>query len=137
MRQRRSAGYTLIELLVVLAILALAFALVLPAVLRARIGDQPLQSLVERARAAAAARGEIIYLRIESTGAWHMTGGGSALEGDSAGGRIPPVASVPVTLLVAPSGSCAFDVRSAGAARLIALDPLTCTLRPPPRPTSS
>ncbi len=121
----------------VLAILALAFALVLPAVLRARIGDQPLQSLVECARAAAAARGEIIYLRIEPTGVWHMVGGGSPLEGDSASGRIAPVAAMPLTLLVAPSGSCAFDVRSAAAAGRIAIDPLTCTLRLPARSTSS
>lgn len=130
MRARTVAGYTLIELLVVLAILALASAVVLPALLRARVDDQPLQTLVERARAAAARRGEIIYLRVEPTGAWHMEGGGSSeLEHDGIDGRTAPVSTVPFTLRVSPSGSCAFDVRSAAAARSVPVDPLSCTLR--------
>jgi prepilin-type N-terminal cleavage/methylation domain-containing protein len=137
MRARGAAGYTLIELLVVVAVLALASALALPALLRSRIGDPPLQAIVESARAAAARRGEIIYLRIEPTGVWYMEGGGSPLERDSAGGRIAPLASAPLTLLVSPSGSCAFDVRSTAGARVLALDPLTCTVRASAASTSS
>ena len=130
-------GFTLIELLVVLAIMALASAIVLPALVRPRARTQPMQSVIESARDAAAHRGEVVYLRIETNGAWHMEGGGSPLEGDSAGGRIAPVAAVPLTLRISPSGSCAFDVRSASAARLLALDPLTCTLAAPVKTSSS
>jgi prepilin-type N-terminal cleavage/methylation domain-containing protein len=138
MQTRESTGYTLIELLVVLAILALASAIVLPILLRDRVTDRPFQALVERARAYAAARGEIIYLRIEPTGTWRMEGGGSALETDSASGHIAAVAAVPLTLRVSPSGTCAFDVRSAAAAsHIFALDALTCALRPLPAITSS
>jgi prepilin-type N-terminal cleavage/methylation domain-containing protein len=126
---RTPRGYTLIELLVVLVIMGLASAIVLPALLRARSSDRPLQAVIESARDAAAQRGEMIYLRIEPTGAWHMEGGGSPLESDSAGGHIAPLAAVPLTLLISPSGSCAFDVRSAAAARALLLDPLTCTVR--------
>lgn len=130
MHARRPAGYTLIELLVVMAILALAVALALPALLRARAGESRLEAVIASARTAAAARGETIYLRIEPTGSWHMEGGASALERDSSDGRITALASVPLTLLITPAGSCAFDVRSAAAAaRTVTLDPLTCTVR--------
>jgi hypothetical protein len=57
-----------------------------------------------------------------------MHGTGSALEADSATGHITPLATAPLTLLVAPSGSCAFDVRSAAAAHGLSLDPLSCVL---------
>jgi prepilin-type N-terminal cleavage/methylation domain-containing protein len=121
-------AYTLIELLVVLAIIGLASSIVLPALLRARVAHQSLQDVIESARDAAAHRGEMVYLRIEPSGAWRMEGGGSPLEGDSAAGRTAPLAVTPLTLLVSPSGSCAFDVRSASAGRGVLADPLTCTL---------
>jgi prepilin-type N-terminal cleavage/methylation domain-containing protein len=131
---RSRGGFTLIELIVVLAIMALAAAVVLPALSRARTGPT-VQSVIESARDAAARRGEIVYLRIEPSGAWHVSGGGSRLdssrEGDDAAGHITPLAPAPVTLLVAPSGSCAFDVRSTAAARGLTLDPLACTLTVP------
>ena len=123
--------------MVVLAIMGLAAAIVLPALLRPRSADQSLQSVIASARDAAAQRGEVVYLRIEPTGAWHMEGGGSALERDSAGGRIAPLATVPLTLLISPAGSCAFDVRSAAAARTLLLEPLTCTVASPVRASSS
>jgi prepilin-type N-terminal cleavage/methylation domain-containing protein len=123
-----TAAYTLIELIVVLAIMSLAAAVVLPALLRARTGTTPVQTVIESARDAAAHRGETISLRIDPSGTWHMHGTGSALEADSATGHITPLATAPLTLLVAPSGSCAFDVRSAAAARGLSLDPLSCVL---------
>jgi prepilin-type N-terminal cleavage/methylation domain-containing protein len=133
----RRTAYTLIELLVVLVILGLASAIVLPALLRTRSSERPLQTVIDNARDAAAQRGEVIYLRVEPTGAWHMEGGGSPLESDSAGGRIAPLAAVPLTLLISPSGSCAFDVRSAAAASALLVDPLTCTVRLPAAKASS
>jgi prepilin-type N-terminal cleavage/methylation domain-containing protein len=134
---RDGRGYTLIELLVVLVILGLASAIVLPALFRARSRDRPLQAVIESARDAAAHRGEVIYLRIEPTGAWRMEGGGSPLESDSASGHIAPLAGVALTLLISPSGSCAFDVRSAAAARALIVDPLACTVRVPATASSS
>ncbi len=125
---RSALGYTLIELIVVLAIMSLAAAVVLPALLRARTGTTPVQTVIETARDAAAHRGETIALRIDPSGTWHMHGTGSALEADSATGHITPLATAPLTLLVAPSGSCAFDVRSAAAAHGLSLDPLSCVL---------
>jgi prepilin-type N-terminal cleavage/methylation domain-containing protein len=128
MRNHDRRGYTLIELLVVLVIMALASMIVLPALLPPRVGGRPLQSVIDDARDAAARRGEVVYLRIEPTGVWHIEGGGSPLEGDGTRGRVAPLAAVSLTLRITPSGSCAFDVRSAAAGRAVVLDPLTCTL---------
>jgi prepilin-type N-terminal cleavage/methylation domain-containing protein len=125
----RRAGYTLIELIVVLALMGLAAALVIP-VLRARgPSTSDMQSIATSARAAAAQRGEIVYVRFEPSGDWHMEGGGSTLEGDFMGGRIRPITTVPLTLIVSPAGTCAFDVRSAPlGANAIPLDPLSCQI---------
>jgi prepilin-type N-terminal cleavage/methylation domain-containing protein len=131
MRARRCSGFTLIELLVVIAIIGLASAIVLPALLQMRVGDRPLQSVIDNARYAAAHRGELVYLRIEPSGAWHLEGGEAPLEGEGTSGRIQPLATLPLTLLVSPAGSCAFDVRSASAAHALQLDLLTCTLTKP------
>ena len=115
-------------MIVVLAIMGLAAMLVLPALRTVSRGDSGLQTIVPAARAAAAHRGELIYLRIEADGAWHMEGGGSPLEGELTGGRINPVATVPLTLIISPVGSCAFDVRSATGAPPVLKDPLTCEI---------
>jgi prepilin-type N-terminal cleavage/methylation domain-containing protein len=126
---RKRTGYTLLELIVVLALMGLAAALVLP-IFRARASrESAIQNIVTSARAAAAQRGEIVFVRFEPSGDWHMEGGGSPLEGDFIGGRIAPLATVPLTLIVSPVGSCAFDVRSAAVgANTIRLDPLTCQI---------
>jgi prepilin-type N-terminal cleavage/methylation domain-containing protein len=131
---RRRAAYTLLELIVVLVLMGLAAAIVLP-MLRARgPSDSAMQAIVTSAREAAAKRGEIVYVRFEPTGEWHMEGGGSTLEGDFMGGRIRAIAQVPLTLIVSPTGSCAFDVRSAAlGAGNIPLDPLTCQIDRPRR----
>jgi prepilin-type N-terminal cleavage/methylation domain-containing protein len=125
----RRRGFTLIEMLVVLAIMGLAAVMVVPALTRQFRAESSFQTVLASARDQAAARGEVIYLRIDPSGQWHTEGGGSTLEGDVTRGRIAPLATAAVTLIVSPTGSCAFDVRSAGAAHFIPLDPLSCTTR--------
>lgn len=137
MRNYDRRGYTLIELLVVLLIMALVSMAVLPALLPPRMGDRTLQSVIDSARDAAAHRGEVVYLRIEPSGVWQMEAGGSRLEGDGTRGRVAPLAAVPLTLRISPSGSCDFDVPSAAAGRAVVLDPLTCTLGIPITTSSS
>ena len=130
MRVRR--GFTLVEMVVVLVIMGLAAALVAPALLRSPVYDRQRQvtAVVQAAREAAAKRGEIIYVRFEPTGAWHMESGGLPLEGDVGHGRIDPLSSAGLTLIVSPVGSCAFDVRSTAAATAtVRMDPLTCDIR--------
>lgn len=124
-------GFTLIELLVVLAIMAIATALVAPAILRPFRDDRAqLSAVVAGAREIAAARGEIIYLRLDPSGDWHTEGGGSQIDAAITRGHMQPLARVPLTLIVSPTGSCAFNVRSiAAAAAAVTLDPLTCEIR--------
>ena len=127
MRTARLA-FTLIELLVVIVIMAIATALVAPAILRPFRDDRAqLSSVVASARETAAARGEIIYLRFEPSGEWYTEGGGSQIDAAITRGRVRALASVPLTLIIAPNGSCAFNVQSIpAAAAAVTLDPLTC-----------
>lgn len=121
-------GYTLIEIIVVLVIMGLAATLVAPALFRSPTYDRQRQltALVQSARSAAADKGEVVYVRIEPSGAWDM----EATEGQFSNGRIDRLSGSPLTLIVSPVGSCSFDVRSsAAAAAAIALDPLTCDVR--------
>ena len=124
-------GFTLIELLVVLAIMAIATALVAPAILRPFRDDRAqLSAVVAGAREIAAARGEIIYLQLDPSGDWHTEGGGSQIDAAITRGHMQPLARVPLTLIVSPTGSCAFNVRSiTAAAAAVTLDPLTCEIR--------
>ena len=80
---------------------------------------------------AAARREQIVYVRIDPAGWWRMEGDASALAETLAVGRIDPIFPTPVTLVVSPLGSCAFDVRSGAAAAVVGLEPLTCELRAP------
>ncbi len=124
-------GFTLVEILVVLIMMGLAAALVAPALLAPHHHASTLNDVVAGAREAAARRGEVLYLSIEPTGRWRLEGGANPLEGTLAAGRVEPFVAVPVTLIVSPLGSCAFDVRSAAAASAITLEPLTCDIRTP------
>lgn len=124
------AAFTLIEMLVVLVIMAIATALVAPAILRPLRDDAAeLSSVITRARETAAARGEIIYLRFDPGGDWHTEGGGSQIDAAITRGHLRPLARVPLTLIISPTGSCAFNVQSIpAAAAAVTLDPLTCEI---------
>ena len=124
-------GFTLVEMLVVLILMGLAAALVAPVLLAPHHHAATLSDLVASAREAAARRGEVLHLTIEPTGQWRLEGGANPLEGTLAAGRLEPFLAAPVTLIVSPLGSCAFDVRSASAASALALEPLTCEIRTP------
>ncbi len=121
-------GFTLVEILVVLIMMGLAAALVAPALLAPHHHASTLNDVVAGAREAAARRGEVLYLSIEPTGRWRLEGGANPLEGSLAGGRLEPFLAAPVTLIVSPLGTCAFDVRSAAAAGAITLELLTCEI---------
>ena len=127
----RRAGFTLIELLVVLVLMGLAAMLVAPALFPARHDESARKALLRSARDAAARREQIVYVRIDPAGWWRMEGDASALAETLAVGRIDPIFPTPVTLVVSPLGSCAFDVRSGAAAAVVGLEPLTCELRAP------
>src|SRR5690242_11118784 len=110
---RHAGGFTLIEMLVVLVLLAMAAALAAPAILSHRPARPPLSILIPSARDAAARRGETVYLRIAESGEWRMEGAASSDAGPLATGRVDPFPDLPLTIIVSPLGSCAFDLRSA------------------------
>jgi prepilin-type N-terminal cleavage/methylation domain-containing protein len=122
-------AFTLLELLVVLVLMGVAAAIVVPAFRSATRQPPPrLGQLIPPARDAAARRGEVIYLHVAASGAWRMDGAASPTTTPLAAGRIDAFAGLPLTLVVSPTGTCAFDLRSAAAARVIRLDPFTCTI---------
>ena len=127
---KKRSAFTLIELLVVLAIMAIATALVAPAILRPFRDDRAqLSAVVASAREMAARREEVIYLQFDPSGDWHTEGGGSQVDASITHGHMRPLARVPLTLIIAPTGSCAFTVKSiAAAAAAVTLDPLTCEI---------
>jgi prepilin-type N-terminal cleavage/methylation domain-containing protein len=128
---RHSGGFTLIEMLVVLVLLGMAAALAAPALRSFRPPRPALSSLIPGSRDAAAKRGETVYLRIAESGVWRMEGAASSDAGPIATGRVDPFPGLPLTIIVSPLGSCAFDLRSTEAARSIRLDPLTCKVDGP------
>jgi prepilin-type N-terminal cleavage/methylation domain-containing protein len=119
-------GFTLLEVLVVLIVMGIAVALVAPALLPRKQTQSALDSLIPTAREAAARRGEIVYLRVAESGQWRLEGAASSSAAPLASGRVDPFRGLPLTIIVSPVGSCAFDLQSTAAARVVRLDPLTC-----------
>ncbi len=115
-----------------LVLLGLAAALAAPAFLsRERAPESQLAVIVRGARELAERRGEIVHLHVNSSGDWQVEGASSPAAGTLAEGRLDDFAGPRFTLVVAPIGTCAFDVRSAIAASVIAIDPLTCEVQAP------
>jgi prepilin-type N-terminal cleavage/methylation domain-containing protein len=139
LRRKRSScgnardGFTLVEVIVVLILLAVSAALVAPAILfPEKEATSALVPVVDGARELAARRGETLYLQVASDGKWRVFGGASLTEGVVTQGQLEGDYEGPAfTLVVAPIGSCGFDIASANAARAIDIDPLTCEVRSP------
>jgi prepilin-type N-terminal cleavage/methylation domain-containing protein len=125
-RAAASGGFTLVEMLVVLVLIGLAAALAAPALRQSRPERPPLSRLIPAAREAAARRGEVVQLRIAASGDWRLDGAASSAPEPIASGRVDAFPGLPLTLVVSPIGSCAFDARSRAAARAMPLDPLAC-----------
>jgi prepilin-type N-terminal cleavage/methylation domain-containing protein len=126
---RRRRGFTLLEMLIVVVLLGMAAALAAPAILHSRPERPALTRLLPSARDTAARRGETIYLRISRSGDWWMEGASSAAGGAIAAGHVSPFPGLPLTIMISPLGSCAFDPRNGSGAQPIRLDPLTCQVR--------
>jgi prepilin-type N-terminal cleavage/methylation domain-containing protein len=123
-------GYTLIEVIVVLVLLALAAALVAPALATPHDGDGALAGLIGHARALAIRRAEAVELRVEATGAWRLDGLASAAVGPLETGTIAPRPTAAVTLVFSPLGACAPDLATGAAAAALHLEPLMCEKLP-------
>ena len=126
------AGFTLLELLVVLMLLAVAAGVVAPSLLSSR-PEEPsaLQALIAGAREAAIRRGEIVRLRIDSSGAWQAVAGAPSRSEVLLSGRFAEPPAGITDILFSPLGTCAPSVESEPAVELLAaFDPLTCEERP-------
>ena len=125
------SGFTLVEVLVVLVVMGLMVGLVAPAIIARPERDErdSLAPAIRFAREAAVRRSEMMYLRIDPSGAWRVEGGSSSEDGPLATGRFDRYDGGAATLVASPVGTCAFDALSARAAGALDLDPLTCQLR--------
>ena len=115
----------------VLILMTVAAALVAPAILfPEKEPTSVLGPVVDGTRQLAARRGETLYLQMAADGRWRVVGTASLSEGAITEGRLDGEYEGPAfTLVVAPIGSCGFDVASANVARVINIDPLTCEVR--------
>jgi general secretion pathway protein H len=134
--RRRAAGFTLLEMAVVLLLIGMAAALVAPVLLRVNPGRSGFEELIATARETAVRRGEVLYLRVGISGQWSLDAATSTSTTEAlATGRVESVVGAPLTLMLAPNGSCMFDVATVTRGTSIRLDPLTCEVQPStPRP---
>lgn len=126
-----SAGFTLIEVIVVLVVMIIAAGMVAPALLfpEREAAVSEIADVLRQARAAAANRGETLYVRLGTSGDWLIEGSASATaEGSIATGSLSDYGGPAATIIVSPVGTCAFDVRSTAAWEVVPLDPMTCEI---------
>jgi hypothetical protein len=119
--------------------MGLMVGLVAPAVIPRREPDErgSLAPVVRFARDAALRRSEVVYLHIEPSGAWRVDGASSQQQdGPLASGHVDAYRGGGATLVVSAIGTCGFDAQSTRVPAL-ALDPLTCEVRPEPVPADA
>jgi prepilin-type N-terminal cleavage/methylation domain-containing protein len=128
----RRRGFTLLEVIIVLLLMALATALVAPAITsrEPRTRDE-LAALLRMARLAAVRRGEIVTVTVAASGRWRLDGDASAASGPIASGQLGAKPAAALTVAVSPLGACAPALDSASTVLLASVDPLTC--EPPAR----
>ena len=128
----RRRGFTLLEVIIVLLLMALATALVAPAITsrQPRTRDE-LAALLQVARMAAVRRGEVVTVTVAASGQWRLDGDASAAAGPISSGQLGAKPAAPLTVAVSPLGACAPALDSASTALLASVDPLTC--EPPAR----
>ena len=123
-------GYTLIEVIVVLVLMALATALVAPALVTPRDHTAAITDVIGHGRALAIRRAEAVELRVAPSGAWRLDGIASSEAGPLATGTMTAPPAAAITLVFSPLGACAPDVATAVAATSLHLNPLTCEAAP-------
>jgi prepilin-type N-terminal cleavage/methylation domain-containing protein len=126
---RLSRGYTLLEMIVVLILLTIATMVTLPSFLGPRRDESSsIRNVVERGRAAAVRRGELVRLHIGASGEWQITAG-SAPNGEVlAAGRLSGT-SGSADLLFSPLGTCGTPPEDPVPPALASFEPLTCEPR--------
>lgn len=123
-----SAGFTLIEVLVVLMFMALAAAVVAPALVPPAQPSVPAFSeLLESSRRAAVRRGEALTLRVERDGRWQLSAQSRGREYPLRSGQGERFAT-PIRLVISPIGTCAPAIDARSAAVLSGLNQLTCDM---------
>jgi hypothetical protein len=73
-------------------------------------------------------RGEVLYLRMSTSGQWNLEAANAGTAEPVASGHVASVGG-PLTLMVEPNGSCMFDVATVSRGTAIPLDPLTCEVQ--------
>jgi len=126
-----NAGLTLLEVLVVLIVMGIAVGLAMPVFLRDATVDEEFGFLLRSVRTTAARRGEMLDLHIQESGQWRLYGTGPLEEGAIASGAMSDYSGPEATLIISPIGTCAYDVRSSAAERLVRIDPLGCEVAEP------
>ena len=126
--RRPTAGYTLLEIAVVLLLIGMAAALAAPMLLRVNPGRSGFEELIATGREAAIRRGEVLYLRMSTSGQWSLGAANAPTPEPLASGHLEAVGA-PLTLMFQPNGSCMFDVATVSRGTAIRLDPLTCEVQ--------
>jgi prepilin-type N-terminal cleavage/methylation domain-containing protein len=126
--RRPAAGYTLLEIAVVLFLIGMAAAFAAPMLLRVNPGRSGFEELIATGREAAIRRGEVLYLRMSTSGQWSLEAANAPTTEPLASGHIEAVGA-PLTLMFQPNGSCMFDVATVSRGTAIRLDPLTCEVQ--------
>jgi len=115
---------------VVLVLIGMAAALAAPVLLRMSPGRSGFEELLATGREAAIRRGQVLYLRVGSSGQWVLETANAPTTDSLASGRVEWTGG-PLTLMLSPTGSCMPDVATVSRGASIRLDPFSCEVQPP------